>query len=92
VLRIVWTSLAAHMLDSTGQYVLKDNPKAATRLLKQIRKSVRLLKTHPFMGRRTEFEDVRELVVHPNYIVSYRVSTDTVQILQVWHVAQNRYH
>ena len=80
------------MLDETGQYISKDNPRAATSLLKQIRKSVKLLQTHPFMGRRTEFEGVRELVVHPNYIVSYRASADTVQILQVWHVAQNRYH
>jgi len=91
-LSIVWTSMAARMLDGTGEYIAKDNPKAATSLLKQIRKSVKLLQSHPFLGRRTEFENVRELVVHPNYIVSYRVSTDTVQILQVWHVAQKRYH
>lgn len=84
--------MAASMLDAVGEYIAKDNPKAATSLLKQIKKSIKLLRTHPFMGRRTEFEGVRELVVHPNYIVSYRVSTDTVQILQVWHVAQNRYH
>lgn len=91
-LRITWTSLALQMLASAGQFIAKDNPKAATSLLKQIKRSVKLLQTHPFLGRRTEFEGVRELVVHPNYIVSYRVNTDAVQILQVWHVAQNRYH
>jgi toxin ParE1/3/4 len=91
-LRITWTTLALQMLASTGQFIAKDNPKAATKLLKQIKKSAKLLQTHPFMGRRTEFEGIRELVVHPNYIVSYRVNADTVQILQVWHVAQNRYH
>ena len=51
-----------------------------------------LLKRHPFMGRRTEFTDVRELVVHPNYLLSYRVSSDVVEVLQLWHAAQNRYH
>lgn len=80
------------MLAGAGQFIAKDNPKAATSLLKQIKKSVKVLKTNPFMGRRTEFEGIRELVVHPNYIVSYRVNADTVQVLQVWHVAQNRYH
>jgi toxin ParE1/3/4 len=91
-MRIVWTAMANRMLDGVGEYIAQDNPKAATKLLKQIRKSVKLLQAHPFMGRRTEFEGVRELVVHPNYLVSYRVSTDTVQVLQVWHVAQQRYH
>ena len=91
-LRITWTTLALQMLASAGQFIAKDNPKAATSLLKQIKTSVKLLQTHPFMGRRAEFEGIRELVVHPNYIVSYRVNADTVQILQVWHVAQNRYH
>ncbi len=91
-MRIVWTRMANLMLDGVGAYIAKDNPKAATKLLKQIRKNVKLLQTHPLMGRRTEFDGVRELVVHPNYLVSYRVSTDTVQVLQVWHVAQQRYH
>ncbi len=91
-MRIVWTSMANRMLDGVGEYIAKDNPKAATKLLKQIRKSVKLLQSNPFLGRRTDFADLRELVVHPNYIVSYRVSADIVQVLQVWHVAQQRYH
>ena len=91
-LRVVWTRMAVSNLDGVGDYIAKDNPKAAANLLKQIRKSVKLLQAQPFLGRRTEFEDVRDLVVHPNYIVSYRVDALTVQILQIWHVAQQRYH
>lgn len=91
-MRIVWTRMANFMLDNVGAFIAKDNPKAATKLLKQIRKSVGLLQAHPFLGRRTELIEVRELVVHPNYLVSYRVSADSVEILQVWHVAQQRYH
>ena len=91
-MRIVWTRVANLMLDSVAGYIAKDNPKAATKLLKQIRSSVSLLQANPFLGRRTDFTDVRELVVHPNYLVSYRVSADVVEILQVWHVAQQRYH
>ena len=84
--------MAIRTLDGVGEFIANDNPKAATSLLKLIRKSVKTLQTHPFMGRRTDFADVRELVVHPNYIVSYRVNARTVEILQIWHVAQLRYH
>lgn len=91
-MRLVWTATAIRQLDGVGEYVSRDDPKAATRLLKSMRKSAELLKRNPFLGRRTEFEDVRELVVHPNYLLSYRVASEVVQILQVWHVAQSRYH
>ena len=38
-----------------------------------VQKSTRLLQTNPLKrgGGRMEFEGVRELVVHPNYIVSF---------------------
>ncbi len=91
-MRIIWTRLAARQLDLVGEYIAKDNPRAATKLLKLVRKSANQLKKHPFMGRRTEFDHVRELVVHPNYLLSYRVSAEAIEILQVWHVAQSRYH
>lgn len=91
-MRIRWIDLATRKLLQVGEYIAQDNPKAATKLLKQIRQTVKLLQRNPFMGRRTEFKGVRELVVHANYLVSYRVSNDTVEILQVWHAAQQRYH
>lgn len=42
------------------------------------------------MGRASERPDVRELVAHKNYLVSYRIRRDTIEILQVWHAAQKR--
>lgn len=91
-MRIRWTALATQKLNDIGEYIAQDNSKAATKLLKKIRQTVKLLQRNPFLGRRTEFEGVRELVVHANYLVSYRVSNDTIEILQVWHAAQQRYH
>jgi toxin ParE1/3/4 len=91
-MRIRWTDLAARQLLAVGKYIAQDNPKAATKLLKQIRQTVKLLQRNPFLGRRTEFDGVRELVVQANYLVSYRVTNDTVEILQIWHAAQQRYH
>ena len=31
-----------------------------------------------------------ELIVHKNYLVTYRLRADEVQVLQVWHVARER--
>ncbi len=91
-MRLVWTRRALRQLEAVGDYIARDNLLAATRLLESIRRSAHMLTQHPFMGRRTEFEHVRELVVHPNYLLSYRASSGQVEILQVWHVAQSRYH
>lgn len=73
-------------------HISADNRVAANKLIQGFRKSAEVLKQHPLMGRRTEFDDTRQLVVHANYLLSYRVSATEVEILQVWHVAQNRYH
>jgi toxin ParE1/3/4 len=91
-MQLVWTLRALRQQDRIGTYIAKDNPPAATQLLKAIKKKSQMLTKHPFIGRRTEFDQVRELVVHTNYLLSYRVNAQRVEILQVWHVAQQRYH
>ena len=48
------------------------------------------LERFPLIGRTGVYADTRELVVHKNYIVTYRVRADEVQMLQVWHSAQQR--
>lgn len=73
-------------------YVSEYNRPAAKKLIQGFRRSAKHLSEHPFLGRRTQFEQVRELVAHPNYVLSYRAGHDFVEILQVWHVAQQRYH
>jgi toxin ParE1/3/4 len=91
-MRILWTIKAKQKLESMGDFIAQDNPQAATKLLRKIRQTVKLLARNPFLGRRTEIEGIRELVVHANYLISYRVSNEAVEILQVWHAAQQRYH
>ncbi len=91
-MKLLWSQQSLHQMQSISRFISADNPSAAKKLLAQIKKSARLLKQNPFMGRRTEFEGVRELVVHANYLLSYRVSNENVEIAQVWHAAQQRYH
>ena len=91
-MKIEWTERAFDDMRRISDYISQDNRPAAKKLIQGFRRSAKHLALHPFLGRRTEFEGVRELVVHPNYLLSYRVGTERIQILQLWHVAQQRYH
>ena len=66
-----------------------DKPMAATEFVSAISEKVERLSEFPLMGRTGAYQDTRELVVHRNYLVTYRVRADEVQVLQVWHVARN---
>lgn len=92
LMKIKWSEDALRDMRRISDYISQDNRPAAKKLIQGFRRSAARLVQHPFLGRRTEFEHVRELVVHPNYLLSYRVSAEIVEVLQVWHVAQSRYH
>jgi toxin ParE1/3/4 len=47
------------------------------------------LSLHPYLGRESA-PGVRELVVHRHYLLTYRIKPGRIEILQVWHVAQQR--
>lgn len=40
---------------------------------------------HPYMYRTGRLSGTREAVVHPNYVLVYRVGTDAVEIVNVLH-------
>jgi plasmid stabilization system protein ParE len=62
---------------------------AATEFAAELHARVALLQSFPLLGRAGVYDDARELVVHGNYLVTYRVRADEVQVLQLWHVARN---
>ena len=85
--------MAREDLHAIARHIGKDNPTRAKSFGKELRDKTQLLAQHPELGRtgRPGLADwLRELVVHPNYIVFYRVLAEarTVQILRVKHVAQ----
>lgn len=84
--RIAWLQAALEDLRSIHDYIARDNPAAARRVVKTIRDDVKFLRDHPAMGRRGRIEGTRELViVHYPYIVAYRQSLSAVEILAVVH-------
>jgi toxin ParE1/3/4 len=75
-------------LQRIADRIAADKPLAAYKFAAQVRSKVDTLSRFPLLGRSGAYQDTRELVVHRNYLVTYRVRGDDVQVLQVWHVAR----
>jgi addiction module RelE/StbE family toxin len=69
-------------------HIAQDNPRAAIRLGDMLMRKAQQLDSHPLLGRVGRIKDTRELVVHPNYIVIYRIVGKAVVVLRVKHAAQ----
>lgn len=83
--QIKWTEPALNDLDEIAEYIALDKPSAAKNLVKEIFKSVKILKQFPESGRcppELPEASYRELVVGPCRIF-YRVETKQVYILYV---------
>ena len=89
-MNVRWTLRALADLRRIADHIALDNPAAAISLVADTRRHVEQLHPFPLLGRVGAYQDTRELVVHRNYLVTYRVWADEVQVLQVWHVARDR--
>lgn len=90
---IIWRPVAENDLDGIIDYIALDSPTKAEDFGQALRDKTLQLAQNPKIGRtgRPGLPAlVRELVVHPNYIVFYRVVDKhrIVEILRVRHVAQ----
>jgi toxin ParE1/3/4 len=88
-LRIRWTRPALADLEAIGDFIARDNPAAARRIVVGLVASVDALRDYPNLGRPGRLTGTRELVVSGTpYVVPYRVLGDDVQILAVFHGAR----
>ena len=90
-MKLRWTGRAlADLQRLADRIAANDKPIAAQAFVEAIADKVGRLQQFPLMGNQGRLEDTRELVVHKNYLVTYRLRADEVQLLQVWHVARER--
>lgn len=89
-MNVRWTRRALADLQRIADHIAADNTGAARALVADTRRQVGQLQRFPLLGRIGAYQDTRELVVHRNFLVTYRVRADEVQVLQVWRVARNR--
>ena len=85
-MRVRWLTRATKALIVAHDYIAKDNPKAAREFFRHAITTVELLAQHPQTGRPGRVPSTRELVlVKYPYIIPYRVKSQEVQILHVFH-------
>ena len=87
-MRIVWRPIAENDLDAIIDYIAQDNPLAAIELGDAIVRRVAELADQPRLHRTGRVRRTREMVVHPNYLVVYRIMRDAVEIVRVLHAAR----
>lgn len=90
-MKIRWLNRATESLIAIHNHIADDNPAAAKRAALRVRVATERLAMFPLSGRLGEVAGTRELIVPGTpYIVTYRIMGEEVQILRVFHNAQQR--
>jgi toxin ParE1/3/4 len=87
-MHVRWTPAAADDFENIVRHIREENLQAARQVADEIYKSLQRLLTFPSMGRPGEKSGTRELVIPP-YVVVYRIAPEFVELLRIWHSAQN---
>ena len=87
-MKVRWRPAAEADRDGIIDYIAKDDPVAAIDLGDAIDRRVAELPQQPKLYRMGRVRGTREMVVHPNYIVVYRIVRGEIEILRVLHSAQ----
>jgi addiction module RelE/StbE family toxin len=85
--RVDWRPEARTQLWQTLNYIADRNAVAASQLNAAIEAATSRPPLHPYLYRFGKVAGTREIVVHPNYVVVYRV-TDRIEILNLLHARQ----
>jgi len=85
---IRWTAQASAQFEEAVAFIQQDNSRAARRVAQSVIERVEQLAAFPGLGRPGEVKGTRELVVPP-YVVVYRPTDEAVEILYIWHGAQD---
>jgi toxin ParE1/3/4 len=85
---VKWTKTALANLAAVVEYIERDNAGRAKSFAQEIRAKTNSLEEFPGMGRPGRVIGTRELIVHENYIVPYRVRGGVVEVLRVHQVAK----
>lgn len=89
-MQIKWLKIALEDLDDIAEYIKKENPIAAEKIVKIIWERVYKLGKHPNSGRPGRVKETRELVIENlPFIVPYRIKKNIIEILRVLHTSRN---
>ncbi len=87
-MQIRWTADASDQLIRIFTHIQESNPAAARNVTRTLMDRIARLETFPKLGRPGEVGGTRELV-SPPYVVVYRIADEVIEILHIWHGAQD---
>lgn len=89
-MQVRWTSPAAQDLEEITLYIERDSESAARAVAKTLFDAANSLDLMPARGRLGRLPGTRELVVVGlPYIIVYRVTSEAVHIVHIFHGARN---
>jgi len=88
MLPIQWLPQARDNLATIIEYIAERNELAALDLADDIERATSQLPQHPYLYRPGRVAGTREIVVHPNYLVVYRIQPTVIEIVTVLHSRQ----
>lgn len=86
-MRVEWRPEARAELRAILEYIIERNVAAANDLNEAIEAATTAVPDHPLLYRIGRVPGTREIVVHPNYLVVYRIS-DWIEVVTVLHARQ----
>jgi addiction module RelE/StbE family toxin len=90
-MRVQFSRAAQADIQSIYDFIAFENPAAAKRVISEIELAVNRLADFPLLGRTGAVENTRELALSRlPYIVVYAVGEDAVEIIAVFHAAQDK--
>jgi toxin ParE1/3/4 len=90
-MRVDFSRAAQADINSIFDFISVENPAAAKRVIASIETATRRLVDFPLSGRIGAVEGTRELVIpRLPYIAVYVVNADNVEIIAVFHAAQDK--
>jgi toxin ParE1/3/4 len=90
-MKLRWTPEAAENLELIYSYLCEHHPSFAESTVRTLYNAVRSLRDLPERGRLGTLPATREFVLpRLPYIVVYRITEQTVEVLHIYHGAQDR--
>lgn len=87
-MQLIWTAEALADHDDIIGYIADRNPDAAERLKSAFDRYANQLLEFPLMHRSGRVDGTREAIVHPNFLLVYKVEPDAIVVTAVLHARQ----
>lgn len=89
-MRLVYSARSLRHLQGIYDYIARDNPKAAEKVVERIREATSRLSSFPYSGRPGPEKTRLLSVPGAPYIVVHQIRGDEVVVLTILHTARNR--